>query len=214
MKTIAELEQQIELIKAELEKHKQPKKEFIPGKWYKLTENYGDDLKAGEVYRMLRFQGGEDSEYITLDHVAFGRYHTNCLSPSRDNLIPATESEIKEALTREAERRGFKEGVHFKSINEGEEGKTRPYRPYYKNTPIEWVYFSDQLYCNTGMDTCNNKFCSNPSIYIKGQWAEIITEPQLAIGEYEVKFNGKESITVGCQTISKETIQTILDKLK
>lgn len=74
------------------------------------------------------------------------------------NEILATEKEVEQALIKEAERRGFKEGVKF--INVGTEDEVVYFKGNYR------FYFSP------------NQLCNNVgSVFYKGKWAEIIKEP-------------------------------------
>ena len=73
------------------------------------------------------------------------------------NFRLATNKEVEEALIKEAKKRGFKEGVEFKSVSSG--------------NSIERVYDVFSYYSN------QNQLCSaGGSVFIGGKWAEIIKE--------------------------------------
>jgi hypothetical protein len=87
---------------------------FKKGDWLKLTEDY-NGLKKGEVYQMVEYQTRSEN-CITVDHVALGKFVDDCggdnyKSPFAKCLVLATDKEVKETLTKEASRRGLKEGV-------------------------------------------------------------------------------------------------------
>ena len=70
---------------------------------------------------------------------------------------PATDKEVEEALIKEAKRRGFKEGIEFKSVSSG--------------NSIERVYDVFSYYSK------QDQLCSaGGSVFIGGKWAEIIKE--------------------------------------
>lgn len=166
--------------------------QFEVGKWYKSTVYKDTFLVYNDDKKTYGFWDGKWGG--TLFFTKEGN-----IAP---NTIPATESEIKEALIKEAERRGFKGGVKLKRLP-------------FCSTEVDIATVNYWEYdINISQDIYERLSLNGTGVYQDGQWAEIITEPSIKIGEYEVKFNGKESITVGRQTISKETIQTILDKLK
>lgn len=162
-----------------------PKPQFEVGKWYKNTHNQRNNLYC--------FQGQNKNHYgFNLSNNWTTGYGSININEHPETQIPATPEEVKQALVKEAERRGFKEGVFFRSINECDKGQVRPYKPYHKVNSIEFTYHpeDDQLYCISGMSTENGRFCSNPSIYQQGQWAEIIKEEVIKIGGYEVTIHG------------------------
>lgn len=139
----------------------------------------------------------------------------------------ATEQEVKDALIKEAERIGYKQGVDIKHLL------------------FERVGFLDDGF--TGFkDNCFTEFWYKGSCVMRdGQWATIIKDETIKIGGYEVKFcndNTHTSIndiifsrgfwenaksvsqhSAGCIvifiernycSISLETINKILDRLK
>lgn len=89
----------------------------------------------------------------------------------------ATKEEVESALIKQAEKRGFKEGVRFKSASSNMEitlGKVKP------------SMYDNLLYMSlVGVVFCN------------GKWAEIIEEPKVEINGYEMKQDG-DIISFGC----------------
>ena len=86
--------------------------ELEAGKWYKLTESY-KPLYKGMVFQFLKYQH-KDKCFAIVDHSAFGISDSNYLAPPTKTLTPATEEEVKDALIKEAKKRGFKNGVSIK----------------------------------------------------------------------------------------------------
>lgn len=92
-------------------------------------------------------------------------------------LKPAIESEVFEALKKEAVKRGFKIGVQFKCPYTGEV-ETLGSRLDYELTGTEQKKFGMCLRDNIGT-----------VIYYKGIWSEIIKEKTLSKSEAEAKLN-------------------------
>jgi len=98
----------------------------------------------------------------------------------------ATESEVFEALKKEAVKRGFVDGVKFKS-SLSEDGKTRTV--YFKNESCFDFYASlNRLNCVTTRDEWDFGQ-SNPTIFQNGVWSEIIKERTFSKSEAEAKLN-------------------------
>lgn len=111
------LKEELKTFKKQLEEL--PKVEV--GNWYKLTSDYCS-LKEGMVFMCERNQDYEGSKYPfwVLNHNMFLDLkdgERNYLAPNQDDLTPATDKEVKEALILEAIKRGFKEGVSINPIN-------------------------------------------------------------------------------------------------
>lgn len=136
----------------QLMKNQKPE-ELEVGKWY----NYEGGLFC--------FQGLKDGllrGYGIMNY--YDSWTDECNLGKRPNLWKsATHQEVEQALIKEAEKRGFKEGV---------------------NATREWIY------PNARLVTLNrNNYTFNPSInsltldgweiFYKGKWAEIITKPKI-----------------------------------
>lgn len=87
-------------------------------------------------------------------------------------------------LIAEAKKRGFKEGVRFKSA-------------LYKYDCVITTYEFDFHF--DYMDMCKNVlFCNGNAIFSNGVWAEIVKYKTIKIGGYSVEKIG-ESYRVGCK---------------
>ena len=87
------------------------------------------------------------------------------------NEYPATEEEVKEALIKEAKKRGFKEGVRIKSAFKKE------------------VYSEFEINNKICYDSINNGLYSNFLwIFKDGKWATIINPIEEKIKKYERKI--------------------------
>lgn len=75
----------------------------------------------------------------------------------RGDEIPALESFVKERLIKEAEKRGFKEGVKYKSCTDGE---------------VHTVQKSLEFF----NDTQNITYRCGGSVYLNGKWATIVEQ--------------------------------------
>ncbi len=158
-----EIVQRLEEIKTEKKQLKKQLKELPSlevGKWYKTDDktefliNILDlgDLRYGKAYGF----GNSGTWY---DESRFGFR----------NLTPATDKEVETALIKEAKKRGFKEGVKYKT-NGGTINKL-------KSNNFIYEYVS-----GVGMTIGTEDIW----FFCNGKWAEIIEEPKTITlnGEY------------------------------
>ena len=120
---------------------------------------------------LLFFNNGKRGNFVTYGFDTTGRFNENCgINTDGKHWIEATESEILSHLTKEAEKRGFKEGAkatYTDSLNENgafEKGYAHKYRAY---------------------DDCF--WYLNLKVYKQGKWATIIEQPKdvaKLLGEY------------------------------
>jgi len=103
-------------------------------------------------------------------------YHSKTdLNPSDDKKNRyATESEIQEALVKEAIKRGYENGNH-----------KRLDKPHWTEKNVENNYFFENGNLWLGTKNCAN------CVFKNGTWAEIIQVPTYTIPEAESKFNIK-----------------------
>lgn len=132
------------------------KEELEVGKWYKYSDSEGFLFCITNVQNDGVEVYGFNSWGNWIDE---GSYYS-------EYLIPATDKEVKDALIKEAKKRGFKEGVKFKSIVSG---NIRKFTGFY--------FGSDEDECWLSNDTVG-------CIFKKGKWAEIIEEKK------EIVVNG------------------------
>lgn len=172
---MSEINKRIEALEAELQKLKNEVKEpkIENGKWYKtnclggsifyLTESPVEDCYVSGY-------GFENGDWCDLSE------HYWTLEQKYKPTL-ATHQEVEEALIKEAKKRGFKEGVRFKSA-------------LYKYDCVITTYEFDFHF--DYMDMCKNVlFCNGNAIFSNGVWAEIVKYKTIKIGgRYEVKFCG------------------------
>lgn len=142
-------------------------------------------MEVGKWYRrgleLLVWNNGG----LTYGFNSFGNYSTSYVFIDYTNAVLATEEEVKEALKKEARRRGFKEGVKI--------GKSMLSDDYNHNN----ILTSDELYFNELHDY-GYIWIGNVLIYDNGKWAEIIQEPKEIEVEHEevspniLELNGKK----------------------
>ena len=112
---------------------------LVVGKWYKSEGCLFNYQKQSNVYGFFT-----DGSWMNGDWIWYGA-----------NARLATDKEVEEELIKEAKRRGFKEGVKFKSVSSGNN--------------IERVYGGFRYFSN------QNQFCSGGgSVFIGGKWATIV----------------------------------------
>jgi len=144
--------------------------QFEVGKWY-ISHNPKSKTKA-----MFNYNGSSMfiDGYIGYGITGSGTWTNEFWHREEESglYVLATSSEIKEALIKEAEKRGFKEGVKFKCID-GDEWIS-PNRIVNNKS---WEYELNSL-------SKRGQVC----IYHNGKWAEIIEEETIKIGGYNVQF--------------------------
>lgn len=221
MKTeIEQLEAQLTAISEQIKELKN-KPKFEVGKWYKNKFNciIFNDGKHGYGVNMFEWVNIYSDSEKPLFYNSLGL-----------DWQPATPEEVKAALVKEAEKRGFKFGVYIDNTN---------IYPDYKSS-IPWpLRYHPFTFDN------NELSYGGAVVFDKGQWATIIKDDVIKVGSYEVKFEGegnkrctsidgnifterfwqsariisehsKAKIMVGCSKqfdVSLETINKILDKL-
>ena len=89
--------------------HLFPETEIEVGKWYKWT---GCNRAIGFISKPPFNDGGE---CYVFDYLTSGNTDIHS-SLHHSNLTPATDQEVKEALIKEAKKRGFEEGVSYRSV--------------------------------------------------------------------------------------------------
>ena len=124
---------------------------LVVGKWYKHYSG-GFNYLVCSVDNEIAY-GFMDGKYYT--ELSFGSQRL------KEGCIPATDKEVKQALIKEAIKKGFKEGVSVKCLNDG---IVRVIREYCINTPCWEVDVKGGF--NLGIST----------VMLNGKWAEIIKE--------------------------------------
>lgn len=170
--------------KEEYEKLKEPK--FETGKWY---VDFTDSLFFAKSINTECFVGDFNGYYV---NGSIGIW--NITSQIKRE---ATNSEIETALIQEAERRGFKDGVKYLSV----EGKY----PMQIESPT-WSFWvrenGNNCFSYTEFANC---------IFYNGKWAEII-EDTLTINGQEMKVDG-DIISFGCAKFHKRQFDGLLARL-
>jgi len=154
------------------------KEELEVGKWYKLTEDYGSYLKKGMVFMFVNYLSS-NKIYSLVNHEMFGINTYNYIAPQTENLIPATDQEVEEALIKEAKKRGFKNGVEFIALRDSEAIKDNCSCSYDKNDAKAgaWKYMNGVLYTYGW---------GRYVVFEKGKWATIIEDKkEMTIKEIE-----------------------------
>lgn len=209
LKEITDLQRRVESMKEE--------PNFETGKWYKSI--------SGSI---INYTGTDKEKWFGISDL--GNWHNHGWSIELNDLTPATDKEVEDALIKEAVKRGYELGkavyVEFK-----------PYLKYsyelmLQGNKFKWFPISNELSYGEHI------------ILRDGQWATIIDD-KIEIGGYEVKRGGngnnkytlidgniftkqfwkaaklisehsKAKIMVDCSKqfdVSLETINKILDKL-
>ena len=167
-KTEVTLKELIQIIVGEQEEVK----ELEVGKWYK-NKNYLNSIvfKADEVGGYGFWEDSWSSGWL-------------CNDPHHWGL--ATDEEVLEALSKEAVKRGFKEGV---TVN-NHQGKNK--LPHFDLKNIKSGCFGEGIYYHD--DKSGIWLC------YKGKWAEIIEEPKsILYGAVAVSFSNQKQLEAICK---------------
>lgn len=163
--------------------------QFEKGKWYRdndgrliFAKRFDEKHIVGFGFTLTGIWDGNESYWLY-------DYAGNIL---KWGIRPATESEIKEALVKEAEKRGFKEDCRF-------------YQPWNKNTKTATSYNYEFAYKN---GDC--LYFRGDVIYQNGKWAEIIQDEAIKIGgETVIIAENKLSVTIGKEIYSHAELASL-----
>jgi len=186
-KAHAKYNEQYEKDLAKLKKESEIEKGEGPqvGKWYKYTQG-GEKwfISPIQVVHDKYHEGSITFEYYGIrgNEWVSSRWFSNTLLAL--DLKPATDSEVEEALIKEAKKRGFVIGAKFISKS----GRNQVISRHGMNYRPEFNCLNTSTNEFIGIDGC--------SIFYNGKWAEII--------EDKLELNGKEiiiedgKISIGC----------------
>lgn len=198
---IAYIEEKIFSLSEQVKKIKQdslsPKTEFEVGKWY------CDPKYPKRIFCPTELHG-DRCRAFGFDHL--GAWFEGFNNVDLNNAVLVTESEVKEALIKEAEKRGFKEGVKLApdSFFGHSLGITLSNKREF-NYNIECDEFSILGGSSSGCKA---------EIYKQGKWATIVKDEAIKIGGETVVF-GSGSIAINGVEYSKaelECLKKITDK--
>jgi hypothetical protein len=198
--TREELQKQLDAIQASLSavtsqinKLDEPKLEV--GRWYKVWRKNNPD-SGGFLFSV---NPSKFSNYGVWDNHWGSNY---IIEYGNHEWTPATPSEVEEALIKEAERRGFKEGVRGK-------------------IPKGLIGFSVDEICRKGWNFKikeNKLFAAYAGhgglpVFHNGQWAEIISSPVVKIGGVEAVYKGGIVSFAGIE-YSKAELETLYSMME
>lgn len=179
--TKEELQEQINNLQKQLDNFKEPSK-FKKGTWYKFIQhstcivNYQE---SGRGYGTSIYGAWGDAVIMNND----GR-------ESSSKWVEATDKEVEAMLIKEAKKRGFKEGVRFKSAM---------YSSLF--TLKKGIYYKS-------MENCIYNGNGYGTIFKDGKWATIIEDSKPKINGYEMEVDGNE-ISFGCAKFHKTWLTTL-----
>lgn len=197
-------EERIKALEAELQQLKQDiKPEFKTG-WYKVNR-YNDWLNYYDFENKIRY--GFDQYGNWMNPHSFD-YYMHLINKDIDGGISATESEVFEALKKEAIKRGFKEGCVANN--------SKVHGCIYENNKLDSGYsfhFIDGGLYYGNLEFNDSQWC----IFKNGKWAEIIKDEPIKIGSYKVEKIEHGGLQIGCKKMNIEQILNIkkfMDKYK
>lgn len=213
MKKIEEIESKIKDLLKEVESLKQQEHKFEVGKWY-YSKIFNDEW-------LVNFKEIKGDDLFSNSAICLGAtptwYNASEWGSYSDCKVfrPATTQEVEEALIKEAKKRGFKEGVRFKALNQEMMVPVVNFSSI--DNELKFMRMSFRLNkindLNTLLVSCNDSR-NNGIIFHNGQWAEIIKEDKIMIAGHEVKFRTDGAVDVGCKTIHEIELRNISDLMK
>jgi len=187
MRKIEEIESQIKDLLKEVESLKKQEPKFEAGKWYVVTS-------VNNYKYLFNYQSTTNNQYIGFGYnykleswITSPLMETNQLQ----SITPATPSEIETALIAEAKRRGFKDNLIIKDAKYKE--KSPPQFGHYR-------YIADQDGLTNDMSW----------VYYQGQWAEIIQEDKIMIGDAIAEFRDG-GVWFNRHQYSKKELQSLVE---
>tara|TARA_R110002074_G_scaffold396191_1_gene585329 strand:+ start:779 stop:1426 length:648 start_codon:yes stop_codon:yes gene_type:complete len=147
------------------------------GKFYKLTGDYCN-LRKGMVFPFLSMQD-PSNRWATVKHSIYLDYPAtetgrSYMSPPIKYLVEATNEEVKTALTKEAKKRGFVEGVTIE--------KDMISKPYDGLTLDSYDIVNPLWRC----DGSGTFYLGNKCIMNNGVWATIVkTTTKMSVAQLE-----------------------------
>lgn len=182
-----ETQKQIEKLQAELDKLKvlaERENKFEVGRWYKLKD-YPKVICFAKEKGECSYNGFGISHYEKwADWVSFG--------DKLSNWTLATDTEVLEALTKEAEKRGFKKGVRFETAIYSREETIKGNFYLYAESDFSLMNSTGVVF---DAETC--------------QWATLIEDEKIYIGENEVEVEDGDCYIDG-HWLSVNTIKALL----
>lgn len=129
------------------------------GVWYYSKTKNGTFENLFRTDEGVNCYGFENKKYVNCNNINY---------LTKNNLRPATNEEVLEALSNEAVKRGYRNGVLLISC---ESVEMKPYGQF--------------VYCGK----TNRLYFGGATIMKNGQWATIIQPKQMTIQEIEKEFN-------------------------
>jgi len=151
------------------------------GKWYKDTTSNMLIFSTKIEDRIYGFGFGCSGKW----YIDGNYFYKGKILEAENELRIATEEEVEQALFNEAEKKGFKKGAKFKTIDGSDRICT------FNGMFYEFIFNTLHAQINGDEWEKDGKYISsNPEIFNNGKWAEIISEPiVITLDQIAEKFN-------------------------
>lgn len=144
------------------------KKELEVGKWYKRLHN-------SALFYVTEILNIDSNHCKVFGFDYLGNWMSENAKTFPDNDFEATSKQVETALINQAKKRGFIDGAKFKSFEKG-----NPIRTINENGYCGFSSDSNVLVIGTSKTEWDN-YQSNPVIFEKGKWAQIIPQEKQVI---------------------------------
>lgn len=171
----------------ELRKEVKPK--FEVGKWY----TYND---SSHIFNITEIKNDKIYGY---GHSPISGWTNVTEWYNSKRIIPATDKEVEEALIKEAERRGFKEGVKCHSFIHNRPLTIHGTEKKYLGGELNKLHYGTDTYCCV-------------VVFEHGKWAEIIKDEPIKVGGYEIKKVVEKDgcyYKIGCKKIADTSVGSL-----
>lgn len=159
--------------------------DFKVGDWIISLIDKTNFRKTGDVFQIVKFGTSQHMIYYTPNTWGDESTFRKALPYEIPNVKIPKQTE-KERLLEEAYRR-YPVGTKFKSACD--DNKVREIRPYNEGESLIWRVNPSltEVRSDNGIKTFG-EFCSNPTIYENGKWAEIVEEIVIPTGVLKSKY--------------------------
>lgn len=176
-----------------------------------LEEAVESKLKVGQWYKYLGEDASDgDLAYYRKKHNNYGfkdgEWTESWYMDNSDEWIEASDKEVEAMLIKEAKKKGFKEGVRIRGFRFPEQISVIRKMKGGESSALYPTY-------DSGSDILNIDSGGYEIIYKQGQWAEIIEDDKIKIGDYNANITAFH-VGVGCERISYETVKKVYKRMK
>jgi hypothetical protein len=177
--------------------------DFEIGDWV-YAEKSEDDYRVSKYIPVFQVKGFNENKGNYLRPVkdeSTGVHKRHCrkaLPHEIPNIIADIPKKTEKEILLEQACKYYTVGTKFKSVCDN--NRVREIQPYHEGDSLIWKVSSDltEIRSDNGIKTFD-EFCSNPTIYENGKWAEIVEETVKPLSMKEIQEECKRRFPIGCK---------------